>query len=36
MDEDTQELIDFLRYSGDVLDGDKTKRELYEEFDHWR
>jgi len=36
MDEDTRELIDFLRYSGDVLDGDKTKRGLYEEFDHWR
>lgn len=35
-DDDTRDLIAFLRYSGDVLDGDKTERGLHEEFDHWR
>ncbi|WP_324663617.1 hypothetical protein [Haloarcula sediminis] len=35
-DDDTRDLIAFLRHSGDVLDGDKTERGLHEEFNHWR
>jgi len=35
-DEDTRELIEFLRHGADVLDGDKTERGLHEEFNHWR
>ena len=35
-DQDTHDLIEFLRYGADVLDGDKTERGLHEEFDHWR
>jgi hypothetical protein len=35
-DDDTQDLIEFLRHSADVLDGDETERGLHEEFDHWR
>jgi hypothetical protein len=36
LDEDTRELIEFLRHSADVLDGDRAERNLHEEFDHWR
>jgi len=35
-DQDSRDLIEFLRYGADVLDGDKTERGLHEEFDHWR
>ncbi|NLV05226.1 hypothetical protein GOC83_03620 [Haloarcula rubripromontorii] len=35
-DDDTRDLIAFLRHGADVLDGDETERGLHEEFDHWR
>jgi hypothetical protein len=35
-DDDTRELIEFLRHGADVLDGDKAERGLHEEFGHWR
>ncbi|MGB9953409.1 hypothetical protein ACOZ4F_13555 [Haloarcula marismortui] len=35
-DDDTRDLIAFLRHGGDVLDGDETERGLHEEFDYWR
>ena len=35
-DNDARELVAFLRHAADVLDGDKTERNLHEEFDHWR
>ncbi|MEF8814919.1 MAG: hypothetical protein V5A55_14060 [Halovenus sp.] len=35
-DDDTRDLIEFLRYGADVLDGDKTERGLHEEFHQWR
>jgi hypothetical protein len=35
-DEDTRELIEFLRHGAEVLDGDRAERGLHEEFDYWR
>jgi len=35
-DNETKDLIKFLRYGADVLDGNRTEQSLHEEFDQWQ
>jgi len=35
-DEEIRALIEFLRHAADVLDGEKNKQGLHEEFEQWR